>query len=253
MEARRICVLLAWGVVLVAAGCARTVSLHYTPPGTTFAAPEPGLVSVRPFRDARRNGAHELGRVRGIFGTAIKLVRTEEPVAAEVTRVFSDALAERGLLARGSSGAITLEGEVRKFDCNYYREHEAHAVLALRLIDSRGRVLLERLYESHHVGGGVFTAGVFASRRYLAGLAERTLIGAIDAALSDPAFVLAASSQTGGSRAGSSATTGRTTPADPAPEAESDTELKALERLYERGLVSQEEYERHRAALLGAL
>lgn len=246
--------LLALGVSVAAAGCTRTVSLRYSPPGTTSAAIEPGLVSVRPFRDRRRNGPHELGRVRGLFGNAIKRVRTEQPVAAEVTRAFEEALAARGLLASGQTGTLTLVGEVRKLDCNHYREREAHAELALELVDVTGRIVLERQYESHHVGGGGFTSGVFASRRKLAALAESTLAGAIDAALSDPAFVVAATGGAG-SRQAAPASPREPLPASPgtAPLTETDKKLRALDRLYEQGRLSEEEYARHRAKLLGAL
>jgi len=264
MAAHRVFALLALGLAMAAAGCTRTVSLGYSPPGTTSAAIEPGLVSVRPFRDARKNGAHELGRVRGVFGTAIKRVRTEQPVAAEVTRAFEEALAARGLLASGQGGALTLVGEVRKLDCNHYHQREAHAELSLELVDATGRVVLQRQYESHHVGGGGFTSGVFASRRKLAALAERTLAGAIDAALSDPAFVVAASGGPGTRRAAPVTPGGpRAAPAAPressppapgsAPLTETDRKLRALDKLYEQGRLSDEEYARHRARLLGAL
>jgi hypothetical protein len=233
---------------LASAGCVKTVSLRYVPPEAPAGASGPGLVSVQTFRDARRNGPYDLGRIRGLFGNAIKVVRTEERVAEEVTRVFREALASRGLLASGPSGPLFLGGEIRKLDCNQYSEREAHTVLAIRVIDSRGRTLLEGLYESHHTGGGAFTAGVFASRRRLGALAERTLTGAIDAALSDPAFVLAASGIPRAPLAAPVLPSGSRPVASPP-----ESELEALERLYEQGLVSDEEYARRRANLLGGL
>lgn len=235
------------------------MTLRYVPSEPVSSAAGLGLVSVQTFRDARRNGPHDLGRVRGLFGNAIKLVRTEQRVAEEVTQVFREALDARGLLASGSSGPLFLGGEIRKLDCNHYREHEAHAVLAIRLIDSRGRSLLEGVYEDHHTGGGMLTAGVFASRRRLAALTERTLARAIDAALSDPAFSLAASGTPRAPRAGPALPSGGRSAGGgvvggaPPPTSQPESELEALERLYEQGLVSDEEYARRRANLLGAL
>ncbi|MDH3686091.1 MAG: SHOCT domain-containing protein [Myxococcales bacterium] len=248
MTACRTLLLSTLALGLASAGCVKTVSLRYVPPEVPAGSAGPGLVSVQTFRDARRNGPYDLGRVRGLFGNAIKLVRTEERVAEEATRVFREALDTRGLLAPDSSGPLFLGGEIRKLDCSQYSEREAHTVLAIRVIDSRGRTLLEGLYESQQDGGGAFTAGVFASRRRLAALAERTLTEAIDAALSDPAFVLAASGIPHVPRAGPVLPSGSRPPGSPP-----ETELEALERLYEQGLVSDEEYARRRANLLGAL
>jgi hypothetical protein len=243
-------ILVALALAVAAVACTRTVALRYEPPGTAPAPEAAGLVTVEPFRDRRQNGAHQLGRVRGVFGTALKRVETEETVAAEVTRVFEQALAVRGLLASGS-GPITLRGEIRKLDCNHYWQREAHATLALQLVDARGRVLLEGVYESDLVGGGAFTGGVFASRRGLAALAERALVGSIDAALSDPAFVLAA---TGTSTGRAEAPLERPSPApSAAPLTETEKRLRALQSLYEQGRLSEDEYARRRAKLLGAL
>ena len=234
-------------------GCTRVVSLRYEPPGTVEAEPRTGLVRVERFRDARRNGRHELGRIRGFFGNALKFVETEEPVAAEVTRVFEEALAARGLLATGS-GSIVLRGELRKLDCNHYHEREAHAELALELRDSSGRVLLQRVYQNEHRGGGGFTSGVFASRRKLAALAERTLAGAIDAALSDPGFVLAATATPGAGGTAAAPLPGGA-PGEPGatPAREREAQLRDLEAAHAQGLLSDEEFARRRANLLGAL
>jgi hypothetical protein len=230
--------------MLAAGACSSKVALRYPASDESGATPGPGLVTVQRLADARTKGSNELGVVRGGYGNVLKRVYTERPVAELVTRALEQALANRGLLARGDAGPIRLEGTVQKLDCNHYFQREAHTQLDLSLVDaSTGSRLFARSYRADETGVSAAT-GVFASTGALTAMAERTLRDAIDQALADPDFIAAASALPRSSAPEAQPTT------DPA---DASDRLRALERLREEGLVTPEEYQRKRREILDEL
>jgi hypothetical protein len=228
-------------LVLAAGACSSKVALRY-PAAEQGAGPQ--LVTVQRLADAREKGSNELGVVRGGYGNVLKRIYTQRPVADLATRALEQALANRGLLARGDGAPIRLEGTVRKLDCNHYFRREAHTELELALVDTEtGERLFAKSYRADETGSSAAT-GVFASMGALAEMAERTLRDAIDQALADPQFVAAASEVPGDA-----------VPEEAAGAAPGDVaeRLRALEALRDQGLVTPEEYRTKRREILEGL
>ena len=226
-------------------GCSNTVGLQYEPTRDGTLSTSPPLVIVRAFEDRRSKGASELGVVRGGYGNILKRIYTERPVAEQVADAFRAALSSRGLLAEPGVAAIALEGTITKLDCNHYFQREAHTALDLVLVDlDTDERIFERSYAADETGA-TGAVGIFASTSRLAAMAERTLQKVINKALADPEFLAIATTRPPG--------------AEPAlapilPDGRSAEErLRALERLLEQGLITEDEYRKKRAEILKAL
>lgn len=164
--------------------------------GLEYDVPEIGVLPVETdvrlgvtsFRDERGTAPDWLGAIRGGYGNPLKKLRTRVPTAELVTQAFRDALAIRGLLVPGQGGGLVVTGEVRKLDCSYYVNREAHAHILVRVIEaSSQKKVFEKLYQADQREGGM-GAGIFGSVDTLHRLAERTLREAIDNATDDPEF-----------------------------------------------------------------
>jgi len=219
-------------------GCSSKVDLRYAISEPVRTSIGPGLVSVQRLADARSKGSNELGVVRGGYGNVLKRVYTDRSVAELVTNALEQALATQGLLR--------LEGSILKLDCNHYFRREAHTRLVLSLVDAAtGEKIFSRRYEADETGISL-AVGIFARTKTIASMAERTLRDAIDQALADPDFIVAASTAP---RLAAPAGARRTGPTS----SDTSERLRALEQLREEDLVTPEEYERKRREILDSL
>jgi hypothetical protein len=164
--------------------------------GMTYDTPEIGVsrsetaapLRVTSFRDERGTDADWLGAIRGGYGNPLKRLRTEVPTAELVTEAFRDALVARGLLIPGQNANLVVTGALKKLDCSYYVNREAHAHILVEVAEAGSRNLVfEKLYKADQKEGGV-GAGIFASVEGLHRLAERTMREAIDMAVDDLDF-----------------------------------------------------------------
>ncbi len=234
-RALRVAALLA----LTHAGCTTTADLSYQRTGYTDPAAGRPIVAVGEFRDERPKQANELGVVRGLHGNVLKRLVSEQPVAALVSRAFEEGLDARRLLApEPPKAGYLLEGTITKLDSNHYFNKEAHAHVDLRLKNAAGDLLLQKSYRADRTDPG-FGAGPFASMEELRQLTEDTLKEVIDRALDDDDFRDAIAPAVGA----------------PPPSATSDaaSRLEELERIWKRGLIFREEYDRKRREILETL
>jgi len=227
-------------------GCSSKVDFRYAISEPVRTSIGPGLVSVQRLADARSKGSNELGVVRGGYGNVLKRVYTDRSVAELVTNALEQALATQGLLANEDAGPLRLEGSILKLDCNHYFRREAHTRLVLSLVDAAtGEKIFSRRYEADETGISL-AVGIFARTKTIASMAERTLRDAIDQALADPDFIVAASTAP---RLAAPAGARRTGPTS----SDTSERLRALEQLREEDLVTPEEYERKRREILDSL
>ena len=138
-------------------GCStHLVSLSYDVPEIGVARSAAAPVTVEPFRDKRGTDPDWLGAIRGGYGNPIKKLRTTTPTAELVTQAFRDALAARGVTVDKTPPRFVVTGAVKKLDCSYYMNREAHAHLFVRVLDAGSRrVVFENLYRADQTEGGV--------------------------------------------------------------------------------------------------
>lgn len=168
---------------------ARTAPLTYTPTVTPTAGA--GQVSVGPVADTRgRADPSFYGIVRGGVGQPIKTVQTNGPIAASVTKAFTDALAARGLLAVSAAPRL-IRITMPQFDTNRYIRLESKVTLVAQVVDTNsGQVLAEIKKQTNKVSGSLFAfdTGVLASTDELGQQASLAMSEAIDQIVDDPAF-----------------------------------------------------------------
>jgi len=238
IRAARTGLLLSAAAALLACSTHR-VPLRYAPVRATAVEPaaQP-LVVVGRFVDERDTDSDWLGAIRGGYGNALKRLRTEAPTADVVEAAFRDALVERGLHAAEGEARYELSGRIRKLDCSYYVNREAHTHFDVQLVELvDGSVVHEDVYFADLTEPGV-GAGIFGSVDGLRELAERTLSVAIDQVLADPAFLRALQEGPGSTVAEEG---------DPA------DRLRRLEELRDQGLIDESEYEAKRREILDSL
>lgn len=224
---------------MLALACSSTGGLGYAPTETIARSSTGAIVAIGDFSDERSKGPSDLGVVRGGYGNVLKRLYSEQPVAELVARAFSDGLAARGMLAPADGEArYRLSGRVLKLDCNQYFRREAHSDVELLLSTPDGRELLRKRFTAER-SQGTAGVGVFASLDSLRALAQEALQETIDTALEDDQLRAALSGSAASPRAPASGST--------------ESRLQELERLRERGLVDDEEYQRKRREVLDAL
>lgn len=164
--------------------------------------------------NAREQGEHWLGAIRGGYGNPLKVLVTEQPVHEVVAQAMRDGLEARGMAAE--NGAHRLNLRVIRFDCNQFIPKDAHVIFVLTLVDAQtGAALFEQTYQEHKVGGGI-GGGIFTPVEPLRALANETLQLAIDRALDDPAFRAAVASAPAAAPV-EAAAVAPAAPAEPAP------------------------------------
>ena len=230
-------------VVLVVTGClsTHTVPLRYESAREMVATTTvSGTVAVGSFRDDRGTDANWLGAIRAVYGNPLKKLRTEQPTREIVEEAFREALRVRGLLASVQEATFEIRGSIKKLDCSYYLNQEAHAHLKVELVRvSSDTVVFGSSYRSDQTAGGfgagMFAAGMFASVETLRQLAQRTLNAAIEQFFDDASF----------SRA-----LGTTLVAEPAKLGE---RLRRLDSLRESSVITEDEYQVQRRKILNEL
>lgn len=177
---------------LLGACSTNAVNLTYAPP-TVFDPPavEQATVSVGGFTDGRKHEANWLGAIRGGFGNPLKTLTTPIPVSEVVRQAFVDGLRARHLYAKDGQGRFDLTANVIQFDSNRYVRREAHAKIALSLVERASkREVLAELAEADTVEGSLVALdnGIFASVDELRDDVERTLRQVVDRFLDGPRF-----------------------------------------------------------------
>lgn len=146
-----------------------------------------GSVRVGSVKDSRGTAPNWLGAIRGGYGNPLKKLYTQRPTSEVVGDAFGEALKSRGLLAEESS-RYAINIDIRKLDCSYYVNREAHAHLNVELVSLEdSKTVYSRLYREDRTEGGV-GAGIFGSVDHLRAFAETTLNAAVDQVLGDVEF-----------------------------------------------------------------
>lgn len=226
-------------------GCStHRVRLVYTPPTSapqgsrTLPATLVGEFADERGDDAQRDNGTWIGAVRGGYGNTIKTVLVERPLRDIVAATFAQALGARGSFADSQhTGTRVLSGSVAAFACKQYVRRDCTVALNVVLTDRvSGQKIFEKKYEAYEFDGSVWAmdSGIFGSVDKLRDLAARTLAVCVDKVLDDGGLINAAS-QPAGPKEQSRQTSGR---------------LHELKALLDQGLISREEYERKRSAIL---
>jgi len=217
-------------------GCASyKVPLTYEPPTNLVPRSDTASVSVGAVNDARGTRADWLGAIRGGFGNPLKKLYTEQETALVVKALVEEGLRVRGMLSEGAVGGHRLDLTMEKFDTSNLVNGEAHAYIAISVVDlATQAVVFTKSYRTDRTDGGI-GAGVFGSVNELAALANRTMNASIDSMLDDPELYAAVG--------------GRSTLVPPGEKSTADR-LKELDELLSAGLITEAEYQESRAAIL---
>ena len=210
--------------VLLFSGCTTThlVDLDYEGNPATNNMITSGIGEIV-VTDDRGTDPNWLGAIRGGYGNRLKTLRTEVPTNESVEDVYRQALAQYGYLDE-PDGGVRFIASIKKFDCSYYWNREAHAHIGIYLIDrDNNEVLFRRQFRSDPIERGV-GAGIFGNVDTLRDLAELALNQTVDKAMRHRAFIAALT------RAG-----------QPIEDDEID-KLRQLKEMYDQGLITDEEY-----------
>lgn len=237
-------------VSVVLVGCStHHVRLEYrAPAAATGGSRMLPAIAVGQFADDRGDDAQRgpngtwIGAIRGGYGNSIKTVLLEQPVRDVVASALAQGLAARGALPDQNSGTYVLSGSVRTFACKQFVRRDCSVALDVVLSErANGRKVIEKNYEAYEFDGSLWAldAGVFGSVEKLRDLASRTLTAIVDKVLDDDALIEAAlQPRMLGLKEQSRQAEGR---------------LRELKILLDQGLISQQEYEIKRAAVLNDL
>ena len=178
-------------VMLVLAGCGtKVLPLAYTSP----ANPASGSAQVRVGAsvDQRRdNDPTWYGAIRGGYGNPLTVLRSDVPVSQAVAKAFGDALAARGMLARGDGTRYEVRLSVTRFEASRYVRLEAHADIRAQVVETAsGRVAYEGQGQANKVSGSILAldSGIFALPVELSNLMAAALTEAVDKVVDDPGF-----------------------------------------------------------------
>ena len=186
--------------------------------------------------DDRKEQSNIIGTIRGGYGNPLKRIQLEGSVAEQVRSFVEEALAARGLLASKESSPRPplLNVRLNRLDSSYLVRKEAHASVSLVVMSAgKEETYLEETYTADLTRGGV-GAGIFGNAEALGALANQALTEAVDEALNDPRLLTAGAD----ALAYTAAPTGLT------------ARLAELNKLRDERVISQEEYEQARRAVL---
>jgi hypothetical protein len=188
--------------------------------------------------DARRENGTWIGAIRGGYGNTLKTILVDKPVSELVANEFAQALKARGAFADSQHGDahILLSGSIVAFACKQYVRRDCTVIVDVVLMHREtGQRIFEKKYEANEVDGSSWAmdTGIFGSVDKLRDLAAKTLDVCVDKVMDDTEFVNA----------------GNHVPPSAQSRQVADR-LKELKALLDQGLISQEEYERKRAAVL---
>jgi hypothetical protein len=195
-------------------------------------------VAVGAVQDSRGTASNWLGAIRGGYGNVIKSLYTERDTHTVIEEALRSALDARGASPDSTAPDFVIDVNVLKFDTSYFFNKEAHAHFTLILKNAARETLFTQTYVTDIEQGGV-GAGIFGDVESLAAFANEALNKNIDKALDDPNLMFAL----------------QTSPADPGQDVglSVETRLKQLDGLKEDGLISQEEYQAKRKAIIDEL
>lgn len=222
-------------LIFLLSGCSTyEVGLFYTgtPEATSAVSAKIGEIVVQ---DNRGTDDNWLGAVRGGFGNKLKSLRTSVPTRQTVEFVYRSALSRYGYLDE-QEGRIRLAVNIEKLDCNWYYHREAHAHLAISLIErDTSEIIFYGRYRSDPREAGptaIFSPGQVGP---LQKIVQRALNQAVDKSLTDVALVAALSRL------------------DNTPEMNSVEKLRQLKELHDQGLITDEEYSVERQEALDSM
>jgi ABC-type uncharacterized transport system auxiliary subunit len=218
------------------AGCStHATKVVYEGDGSGIHNAEP-VVGQIVVSDQRGTDSNWLGAIRGGYGNRLKTLRTERSTDQVVDEIYTTALTAAGIYASSEEAPFQLNVDLTKFDCSYYFNREAHAhvnVSLQRRTDSS--LVFRKVYKTDLAESGV-GAGIFGDVDTLRDLAEQAMNETVDKMLNDSEFEEAL----GASRYHEDVRL-------------PEKRLEELKSLYERGLISADEYEQKRTEILSTL
>ncbi len=240
----------AVGFTALALGACSThqVPMDYDAAAVAKPASATPTVEVISVDDARKyKGAH-LGAIRGGYGNALKTLEATQPVKDVVRKAFTDGLAARGMLSRAGASQYGMEITVDRLDCSQLVRREAHAKFQVALVDKATgqRVYTKASSDDRIDNGNIMETGVFGSVDELHKLVKASMQTAVDQALDDPILLAASSRPAAVVQAPTLATPATATPS-------TADRLRDLQSLLEQKLITKQEYESRRRAIVDAL
>lgn len=186
--------------------------------------------------DSRGTAPNWLGAIRGGFGNPLKKLYTNNDTSIVVKKEFEDALKARNLLGTASTSQYKINVRIMKFDTSYFFNKEAHAHLDISLLDQKtGEEIFNKTYKNDNTKPGR-GAGIFGDADSLSSFANDTLDETIDNFFNDKVFI---------SSFDSHPKSGNKTSAE--------IKLKKIKALKTKGVISKEEYERKREAIINKI
>ena len=184
--------------------------------------------------DNRGTDADWLGAIRGGYGNVLKSIRTDGPTSDIVANVYRQAFIEYGYLDE-PDGEVLFSADIVKLDCSYYFNREAHAHIDISLLNrNTNELLFSDRYVTDLTEGGV-GAGIFGDIETLRDLAEDALNQTVDKSMTDLTFVAALARAS-----------------KPIVEDYVET-LRQLKEAYDKGLISEEDYNMNKQKALDSM
>jgi hypothetical protein len=238
MKIQHLGLLVSLLTIAILPGCSsHMMAIKYEPSWRTTESKIPEKIHMGSVKDLRGTESNWLGAIRGGYGNPLKKLYTDQDTAQVVAAAFEDALEVRGLLGVVADSEFRIEVELHKFDTSYYFNKEAHVNFEMMLSQvSTGKVMFSQFYRTNRKKAGA-GAGIFGNVEALASFANETLNQAIDKALDDEDFRSAL----------------QASPATPMKGDSIESRLVELELLREKSLITEEEYQRKRKALIDEL
>lgn len=235
---------------LLVAGCStHQVDMAYSPAAVVKPAAATPTVNVVSVSDNRKHKGAHLGAIRGGYGNAIKTIEASQPVKDVVRQAFTDGLAARGMLAQTGGAQYGLEITVDRLDCSQLVRREAHAKFQLALVDqASGQKVFSKTAEDDRTdSGSLVETGIFGSVEDLHRLVKASMQAAVDQALDDSMFQAATARSpalVGGAKPPAAISQVNAAPAD---------RLRDLQSPLDQKLITKQEYDERRKAIVGAL
>ena len=224
------------GLFLLTGCSSHMLDLRYEETAQINSSSDLPMMAVGGVTDSRGTASNWLGAIRGGYGNPLKKIYSTEPTSKAVAGSLEEALRRRQLLASLEEAILRIDVEIKKFDTSYYFNKEAHADLAVEVFSQKtGNLVYRESYrvDNEKAGAG---AGIFGNAEALGEFANLTLNQALDSFLDDPKFATAVMNR-------------------PTDQEESTTtsRLDELKGLLEKGLITEQEYERERARVLNEI
>ena len=162
------------------AACSSPGSLNYQPPETVFRAKEPTVAAVQVI-DERDEKPNRIATIRGGYGNPLKVMDTVEPVSIEVQKVFTKALADRGMLT--DAGPYRFRVRLHTLYANQFTGRNAEINFDLIVLDRADRQIYSDTIKQSKYEFTFFDNGIFASIDTLGKHVQSLLNDGVDRAL----------------------------------------------------------------------